>query len=291
MKIVKVKKLKPLERFLYWIQERHKIYERREAGEKKPWTDDEVLQSYFFTNPYRENDKVTKWFRKNVREPLKNKDEVLFATVAFRWFNYIPTGEILLENDYLLDWDEKLVRKALKQANKNEPVFTGAFMIPAVPGSNKIEHVCKCLRPVWKDRKDLALEIRKSKSLQDSHKLLCQYPYLGKFMSYEVVTDLRHTRLLNKAVDIMTWANPGPGCARGLARLVGEMPVGKNSAMMKLPKDWLHTMQSLLEVTNMRLNHMPIFEMREIEHSLCEWDKYERALWQDGRMKRTYQGV
>ena len=31
--------------------------------------------------------------------------------------------------------------------------------------------------------------------------------------------------------------------------------------------------------------------MREAEHICCEFDKYERALWEDGgRMKRRYPG-
>jgi hypothetical protein len=32
------------------------------------------------------------------------------------------------------------------------------------------------------------------------------------------------------------------------------------------------------------------FEMREVEHNLCEWDKAERLLWGDGRSKRRYNG-
>src|SRR5262245_1677713 len=94
-----VKKLPPLGIFLYWVRERHQIHLRRKAGMSPPWTDDEILQSIFFTNPYREHDKTTVWFRENVRDPLRNDPRVLFATIIFRWFNYIPTGEILKETD------------------------------------------------------------------------------------------------------------------------------------------------------------------------------------------------
>jgi len=45
---------------------------------------------------------------------------------------------------------------------------------------------------------------------------------VGDFMAYEVVTDLRHTRYLNKAPDINTWAVAGPGAIRGLHRLHGR---------------------------------------------------------------------
>jgi hypothetical protein len=32
------------------------------------------------------------------------------------------------------------------------------------------------------------------------------------------------------------------------------------------------------------------FEMREVEHNLCEVDKYVRLLMGDGRSKRRYNG-
>ena len=59
MKVSLVRKLSPTEQFLYWFKERHQIYLKRQRGEPPPWTDDEVLQSYYFTNPYREHDKTT----------------------------------------------------------------------------------------------------------------------------------------------------------------------------------------------------------------------------------------
>jgi hypothetical protein len=81
MKIEEVKKLHPRERFFYWVKERFLIYEKRNRGEKKPWTNDTVLQNYFFTMPYRELDKTTIWFRNNVRDRLRNSIEVLLIGV------------------------------------------------------------------------------------------------------------------------------------------------------------------------------------------------------------------
>jgi hypothetical protein len=288
MKVKQVAKLAPIDRFIYWIEERHRIYKRRKAGQSKPWTDDEVLQAYFFTNPYRENDKVTVWFREKVRGPMRNEWGVMFATVCFRWFNRISTGEKLLEADLLWNWNR---REAVKLLKGKEKVFTGAFMIPAVPGSNKVEHVCKCLQNIWKDRVRI-VETIGGGTLQNAHKTLVQYPYLGGFMAYEVVTDLRYTYLLNKAKDRLNWCNPGPGCARGLLRLQGvDLKSIPASHGCKPPKNYLDLMQELRIAATEKLPYMPRFEMREIEHSLCEWDKYERARLVDGRLKRRYKGV
>jgi len=291
MKIERVKTLSPLERFLYWIKERHEIYLKRQRGDPKPWTDDEVLQRWFFTNPYRENDRTTVWFREKVRDPLQNNAKVFFATVCFRWFNLIETGEALLEKKLLTNWDRRKARSALRKQKKT---FTGAFMIPAVPGTKKTEHVFNCLVPFWQNRDKLCGEIWRGRSLREAHALLVKFPYMGDFMAYEVVTDLRWTYLLRKAKDIMTWANPGPGCRRGLRRLLGLPLRGKAAAGEPPVPDEQEQMQGLLDIATAKLvvkERMPKLEMREMEHSLCEWDKYERARLKQGSMKRTYQGV
>jgi len=294
MRVSEVSKLSALDRFLYWIRERHNIYLKRKKGKPKPWTDDEVLQQFFFTNPYRENDKTTVWFRENIRDRLKDSPEVLFATVAFRWFNKIETGRALLEwrgLDSLTSWQGHTTAKMLRRRTAcGTKVFTGAYMISAAPGSNKVEHVCECLDIVWKDRRLLVNELL-GKSLQNAHEWLVQYPYLGGFMAYEVVTDLRFTYLLQNAKDKLTWCNPGPGCIRGLYWLAGEEEkITSNSGHPPKPKNWQKQMQDLLKITRERLPNMPRFEMREIEHICCEVDKYNRMLFHTGRSKRRYDG-
>lgn len=306
MKTKQVKMLSPMARLCYWIRERHHIYLHKQQGKPKPWTNDEILQSYFFTNPYRENDKTTVWFRQNVREPLRNESKVLAATIIFRWFNKVETGKALfkytptdsvgerratLDTSLLCSWDS---RKAKRLLSKLEKPFTGAFMIPARPGSNKIEHVCECIDLVVgcpSDEKSLLQGIKNS-TLEHAHSQLVQYPYLGGFMAYEVVTDLRHTHILENASDIMTWANPGPGCARGLWRLRGKSFQGVPAAHgCKPPDGWLEQMRALLPRVNRRIRGCPKFEMRDLEHSLCEFDKYSRVLLGEGRAKRRYQGI
>jgi hypothetical protein len=292
-----VAELKPLDQFVYWCVERNLIYKRKTAGAEPPWTDDEILQSYFFCNPYRENDKVTQWFRTNVRDPLKDKPEVVFATICFRWFNWIPTGEVLLgelhhpEQNLLIHWDlEDAIDRLETMKEAGEKVFTGAFNI-SNSGSTKpkINRVCEdYIQPVWEDLVTIKRKLLTytGMTMQRSHEILMEYPGLrgSGFMAYEIVCDLRYTHVLCNAPDKLTWSNPGPGAKRGINRLLGrplEAPV----------KDWPEQSQRLLKQVNERLpRSMPRFEMREIEHSLCEYDKFCRALNGDGHMKRRYDG-
>jgi hypothetical protein len=45
-----------------------------------------------------------------------------------------------------------------------------------------------------------------------------------------------------------------------------------------------------LRIVQERLPNLPKFEAREIEHSLCEFDKAERVRFGEGKRKRSYPG-
>jgi hypothetical protein len=273
----------PTQTFFDWVKNRHTIYLKKEMGLPKPWTKDPIFLDYKFCNPFRENDKTTKWFRDNVRDILSMKSDVLMATIIFRWFNYIPTGEILRDNDLLINWNTVDAIDVLKDENK---WVTGAYIIKTPDEMNKLEGICRCIDQIWPHRNLLAKEIHVNKSLEWAWERLMEYPYLGPFMSYEVVTDLRHTYLLEDAKDIMYWANPGPGAKRGLNRIRGrciDFDSGDHNFIIE--------MHDLLSVSDKYLpSEFPQLEMRDIEHSLCEFDKYERIRLGQGRMKNKYNG-
>jgi hypothetical protein len=264
--------------------ERHSIYLKREAGKPKPWTNDPIMRLYFFTNPYREHDKTTKWFRENVREQMRNDPAVLMATVIFRWFNLISTGEVLLKEKLLGHWNQQHAARVLHRIQDAEKkVFTGAYLIQSRKGS-KIDVVCERIENVWLQRKKIRKEWKRGMSMKELHARLMEFEGLAGFMAYEIVCDLRYTFWLEDAPDIMTWCNPGPGATCGMNRILGRPLKAK-------VEDWSEQTQALLATARRRLRGMPPLEMREIEHSLCEWDKYERARLGEGHLKRRYQGV
>ena len=101
-------------------------------------------------------------------------------------------------------------------------------------------------------------------------------------MSYEVVTDLNHTPVLHGAEDRYTWANAGPGAVRGLNRIHGR-DVKKGMSQKQANTE----MQQLLALKEDYLE-MDQVDMRTIEHSLCEWDKYQRVRLGQGRPRSLY---
>ena len=270
-----------VERFFYWVHERTRIQERKDRGDPWPWTEDPILQEYKFTNAYRERDKTTVWFRKNIRDPLKYKPEVYMATVIFRWFNLIETGQTLLKHNLHIDWDPE---KAYDVITPQDKWITGAYMIKSPTSKNKVRGICETITNVWNDRERF-LDKCPWDSLQKMNAWLEGYPFLGPFLAYELATDFRHTFVGFRAFDILTWANAGPGAMRGLNRIYG-----RELTYTSKKHDWCAEMRDLLTIAV--IQQSLDFELREIEHSLCEFDKYERVRLKQGapRSKYHYKG-
>ena len=95
------KDLTRAELFLYWIKERESVRRKKEVGKSKPWTDDEILQSYRFCNVRRMDDKVSKWLLENWYRPFYDHQNILLACSLGRFFNQPSTLERL---GFPVDW-------------------------------------------------------------------------------------------------------------------------------------------------------------------------------------------
>jgi len=260
--------------FNNYMIERHSIYERRDEGQAYPWTDDPILKEYSFCNVYRELDRVTIWIRENWREPYADHPNLPFAMAMARQINWPDTLE---EIGFPEHWNPERIKAIMQgRMNRKEKVYTGAYMLTGTLGGTKVEQtIDKILTPLYEMPPRII-----NNSLEETWKRYLPYPGFSGFMAYEVVTDLRHTKHLENAEDIMTWANPGPGAKRGLNRIHGR------ELEKSIPKSQLISeMKELLDLCNMA--PLPL-EMRDIEHCLCEFDKYERVRLGQGKPRAKY---
>ena len=273
-----------LDRYTYWIEERERIrYLKEDLKQDPPWTEDPILKEFKFCQVFREDDRTTRWFRTHMREPLRNSPEVFMATIAFRFFNLIETGRTLLDNNLHIDWDRP---KAIEEIKKNPKWITGAYIVKSPNRMDKVTGVTECVSHLWDDRENITKQLESFTTLEEAWRFLMQYPYIGPFVSYEMVTDLRHTYLLENATDICSWGNPGPGAMRGLNRLTGR-PL----EFCKRSWDWHSEMLDLYDWCSQKLDLSKLnypFEMREVEGGLCEFDKYSRILKGQGRTRSVY---
>ena len=282
-----------LKAFFAYARERYSILLARRAGQPQPWTKDKILQQYRFCNIFREDDTTTEWIRKNIRKPLKHDPLVVIAMCACRFFNRISTLERLAPMMLQVGWDEDRARMQVEEMEP--PIVTSAYMLKTPAGKTKFEGIAEILAPIKRDNKALAKKINEGKTLRNAWERLREYPYMGNFMAYEVVTDLRHTRLLGSAPDINTWASAGPGAARGLSRVVyGELDhfnYHSDNDQLVLNEGMQLILRVALGNNEYWSFHWPHWEMRDVEHTLCEFDKYERARLGEGRPKQIFRST
>lgn len=280
-------------------RERYEIKLKKEAGQPRPWTEDKNFRQWRFCNVHREDDKTTVWFRNHIRDPLSKmaREEtnaefvklrllkIVRATIAFRWFNRIETAELI--QDLLIGkWNAAEVEKRLTGVS---PVVTGAYIIKGYDGYPKLQGVLKCIEEAFPQLPPMVESWLAAPCLETAWRDLKTLNYLGGFMAYEIVSDLRWTPVLDESPDIMEWANAGPGCARGLSWLMdgkqGRFHTGPGDQKAMLP-----LMRHILDLSKDDTywpQDWPKWEMREVEHWSCEWDKYCRSRSGES-MKRRY---
>lgn len=321
--LAKIRKMSPFERLIYWIEERHRIHCKRygikigdNLGEvgwcddqetepistPKPWTDDPILGTIFFCNPYRENDKVTGYLRDNFREEYKNDPCVFLGTILLRMFNHIPTMRLLLNADIpqrlgstpqkrakALDEMKKLL--LVKRDKDNKQIFGGAYIIIFPPGMQKIEAAYKTMMGL-SDKLDEGTSCMDSMTIAFDW-LTAQWG-IGQFYTYQYIGDLAYTHVLENAPDWHTWGYCGPGTARGLYRLQGITQINGVPLERRCPppKDAYNQLADLRTKVNTRLkkDKFPQLHMRDLCNCLCEYDKYNRALNNERHVKRPYGG-
>lgn len=272
-----------------WMVKRHRIYERRQTGMPKPWTQDLILQRFRFCNVYRELDTVTVWINKHWRQPHLWDPDVWFAMVVARLINW---PDSLAEGFYPVPWDTKKdhwVRALNDRKERKVKVFTGAYMIhaDATHSGSKVDYLAEMvLTPMWERRDEL--RPKAGDTLNSFHKRLMTCRDMGSFMAGQVVCDTKYVdQHLKMAPDWWTWACPGPGSMRGLNRVFERE---KNSPWRN--SEWLEKLGELHKVINILVDRyrMPLIHAQDLQNCLCEFDKYERVRLGEGLPRSLYPG-
>lgn len=280
-----------MEGYFAFLRERYQVLLARRRGAPAPWTDDPVMQAWRFCNVRREDDKVTVWFRENIRDPLKDDPRVFFATVAFRWFNTERAGNVL--KPYLLGmdgwtWDRDAVQADLEAAiHEHGGVFTGAFMINSAPGIPKHIDVLDNLDWVL-DHVGHQFEAAKTK--REMMDVILSVPRLGNFAAYQVVVDLQYTYLLREASDLNTFTVAGPGCAKGIGLMMSDDPELYRYGAKADQKRMLEVMTACLKASRgprFWPPEWPAFVLSDIENGFCEYAKW-RTGYSGARLKRKF---
>jgi alpha-glutamyl/putrescinyl thymine pyrophosphorylase clade 1 len=280
-----------LEVVKFWMMERESIRKRREAGEPPPWTDDAILANNRFCNVRREDDRVTIWIKENIRERYADAvpEKLLSMLVIGRLIN-LPNSlaELIAERAWPMDgsFDVSSIACVLRaRAQRGEKVISSAYIVGSTEskGSDKPAYIAKVVKRVW-DRRNFfqRLFAEPQLTMQRVHYELKQTKGLGEFLAYQIVVDLRFTKLLRDAPDVQRWAAAGPGTRRGLNRIhyrTVDFPLSQDRA--------LREMRELFAVLQKECGDIAI-DFSDVPNILCETDKYLRAKHDQKKLKNKF---
>lgn len=284
------------EAFFNFMKERECIRLQKEAGAPRPWTRDDILDTYKFTNVRRENDRTSKEFAAFYKQHVTSNtrwDEILINCGIARYFG---RSEFLLSLGWQKTFNpDKIIRHAQRRKADGKRVFTGAYVITNQGISAPKEEVVveRFLAGLADNAESLIIniDIDENKWEKFIGQMMTLNGFGGSgFMAKEVTLDLiMATNWIPS--DWNTWSPSGPGARRGAARVTG-IDEPKSSSGMVYFRSAPKTLEIMLELYELRHELWPVkftkLRLTDIQFQLCEFDKYERVRLGQGRPRSRY---
>lgn len=269
-----------VENLVYWINERERIRQKKEAGLPRPWSDDPVFNSVYFCNVRRENDKVTKWIR-DFYSPYVEHPMFEYNIILSRFVNWPATLNLI---GFMEEHNREYLFDCFAQAEKEQSkVWGGAYIITThgLPMGKAQYLIDRVLNGAWQALGATPTRGRYPTSgplLAARHGQLMCLEGLGSFLAAQAIADLKNTyeHPLQEAPDWWTWCAPGPGSLRGIKWALGRSVI---------PTRFLYEASILHDSMEYDI---PRICMQDFQNCLCEFDKYMRVKTNSGRSKRGY---
>jgi len=213
-------KISPVFKY-YWkfACERQNVFFNRLIHNPAPWTNDEIIQKYKFTNAYRVLDRVSQYLVKNIiLKDEKNNlppKEKLFRILLFKLFNKIETWELLQSSLKGVSWSEysyqrydEILSYALQQ---KRTIYSAAYIMAsgqsAFGKERKHQNHLMLLEKIMKS--DIIAKIEDCKNMQSLYTLLNTFPTIGTFLAYQYATDINYSKITNFTEEEFVMAGPG----------------------------------------------------------------------------------
>lgn len=268
----------------YWqfATERQNVYFRRLLQAPQPWTSDQVLRRYKFTNAYRAADRVSQYLLSRIIYDEKNfpsygPEDVIFRVLLFKLFNKIETWE-LLESEFeeisLANFQEEKWSEILDAARSRQSIYTAAYIVPPVQQSDhRVKHRGH-LELLASMLRTLPKKLAKARSLASIYEALIVSPGIGSFLAYQFAVDLNYTELFRFSEDDFVVA--GPGARRGIDRCFTSRGGLSPEDIIRLV-----TQRQEVEFRSRRLHFRDLFgrplQLIDCQNLFCEIDKYARV--------------
>lgn len=299
--------MKLLNEFWAFVRERELIRLRRLADlPRDQWTQDEIFQTYSFTNVKREHDRMSMFLDKiyarmwrghdeDHKEDLQNSAQLLVNCAAYRYFGTEQSAEAIGFYTWASDDSHSSIGEWLDYIRnlglQGDLRFTSAYIVPNCGDTrDKYEVVCDILKGIDDVSERVVVAMHQDGgSWEKAVKILTSCWGCGSFMAKEIILDyIMATR--QYPADWRTWTPVGPGGCRGAGWVLTgwkeRMPetMALNvirdiyaTAPIHWPERWTE-----FDCEAVRL------DLTDIQFQLCEFDKMNRVKNALGRPKRKF---
>jgi len=263
------------------------------------WTEDSILQSYFFCNTFRVLDKLSQYIiREVIEKGPQNPEEIAFRIILFNSFTKIETWELLSDKVGPLKWAtynrSKYAAVLHRAKTAGKVLYTGAFQKPAPKLESSDGYVNHLVLLEILMQNEVHQKCMNARHMADIYEWLISFPSLGEFSTYQLMLNLSYSKLLNFHRN--DFVVPGPGASSGLNKIFGKsgMADGRDAD----PYFEIEVIRWLADNQSRhfkRLGLKPpllgpnglLMDVADVEHTLCEVDKYARLAHPAMKGKRS----
>lgn len=268
----------------YWklAAERQRVYHARLAGEPGPWTDDEIVSRYRFTNAYRAADRVSQDLIRVIYTGSQEPDDLLLRILVYRFFNKPETWQVIegrLGEVSAAAFDSEACGAVLDRLlAQGERIYSAAYIVPPPPFGHRRKHRNHLSLIESMVSGGLGQTLERAASLQDVFQLLLAYPSLGPFLAFQLTIDLNYSTLIDFDEDDFVVA--GPGAVSGLAKCFPDARDIPPSDVIR----WMVDTQEQ-QLAHYEIDFQDLFGRRlkliDCQNLFCETDKYARVAHPD----------
>lgn len=285
-----------IKEFFVFMAKRESIRRKRLEGNQWPWTEDEILQKYKFTNVKREHDRCSAELYAQVYYPNDDapRKQILLNCAIARYFG---TWEFAVG----LGWQEDFCPERIKacvaeRKAAKQRVFTGAYIVPSLGKKMpKVDVVVDIvLAGLWERIDELVEIVEQTGSWQKLSLKMYRIDGFGGtgFMAKETILDTLYFETFWPGEgwapdDFNTWCPAGPGAQRGIRRIMCDENYPRRVKPAAALQYMLELFHSDACARWQEVNRMELV-LHDIQFQLCEFDKYERVRLDQGRPRGRY---
>lgn len=265
--------------YLDFVVDRHRVWEKRQAGEPGPWSDDPILQTRKFTNVYRILDHGSQFLLTELLNTAESPTDALARAFLYRMTNREEVWKkekgIIGDYPHVGEMGVDLADRWCRwRDHHGTQVFNGAYIImpePGVKGSDKVRAVVRLAREHFHPNSPYSVSdaFFEADSMAERFKILTSCAGIGPFIAMQVLTDVGYSPF-GADQDENEFVIAGPGCIAGAKEID---PTMKPAYMIEFCHDAVLEMEG---ETPSLYGRPP--SLMDIQNTLCEFSKYARYM-------------